>query len=394
MAIDLNGESLAVWNNLKPMIDEEIRSQTKGMVQRRKAKVTTAPSLSTGTIGVTEPFGPEYFIPFNTNLTTASVGDFVWVEFMYGATNAFASMYASADTKDWTVGGDANIIGNATINGVLDVVPRRCYANLSSAGWYRVLVYNAVDSGATTGGSGLVVDFNIQRATRAENHSITLRCASTGLISFMNEQSKSYLCYIDKIRYVYDSTNLKAYVDIHYTGSDLSSTPVGVDFSVHCSSLYMQESIVSGNLAAAATSPVSPETVLTEYTLHAKAPMSDVSSLITWDTTNYIASSSGLQVYLDGAKLVLVGSLKLKTGVNVQGAFIGTLDSSIAAKSNVWLNANYTADPASAVARPIMIYTYDSTRLRIANEATNTTGNLGSPTANNEIRINSIIPLA
>jgi hypothetical protein len=122
--------------------------------------------------------------------------------------------------------------------------------------------------------------------------------------------------------------------------------------------------------------------------------MSDVSSLITWDTTNYIASSSGLQAYLDGAKLVLAGSLKLKTGVNVQGAFIGTLDSSIAVKSNVFLMANYTADPASAAARPITIYTYDSTRLRIANEATNTTGNLGSPTANNEIRINAVIPLA
>lgn len=254
---DLNKESLAIWNNLKPMIDEEIKSQTKGMVQRRKAKVTTAPSLSTGTIGVTEPFGPEYFIPFNTNLTTASVGDFVWVEFMYGATNAFASMYASADTKNWTVGG------------VLDVTPRRCYAKLSSAGWYRVLVFNAPDSGATTGGSGLVVDFNIQRATRAENHSITLRCASSGLISFVNEQSKSYTVYIDKIRYVYDSTNLKAYVDIHYTGSDLASTQIGVEYTVHASSLNMQEQIVSGNLSSAATSPVSPETVLTEYTFSA-----------------------------------------------------------------------------------------------------------------------------
>ena len=270
---DLNKEALDIWGSLKPMIDEEIASRTQGMVQRRKAKVTTAPSLVTNTIGVTEAFGQEIFLPFVTNIASAKVGDFVWIEWMYGASNAFVSCFAEVDEKDFTVAG------------VLDVVPRRCYATLSSAGWYRVLVYNAVDSGATTGGSGLVVDFNIQRETRAENHSITLRCASTGLISFVNEQSKSYLCYIDKIRYVYDSTNLKAYVDIHYTGSDLPSTPVGVDFSVHCSSLYMQESIVSGNFAAAAASPVSPATVLTEYTFAANT-----------ETTGSFTGESGVTI--------------------------------------------------------------------------------------------------
>ena len=175
----------------------------------------------------------------------------------------------SIQTGSITVSGNSTLGGNVTIDGVLDVTKRRCYATLSSAGWYRVMVYNAPDSGATTGGSGLVVDFNIQRAARAENHSVTLRCASTGLISFVNEQSKSYLMYIDKIRYVYDSTNLKAYVDIHYTGSDLASTQIGVEYTVHASSLNMQEQIVSGNLSSAATSPVSPETVLTEYTFAA-----------------------------------------------------------------------------------------------------------------------------
>ena len=51
---DLNKEALDVWGGLKPMIDQEISSRTQGMVQRRKAKVTTAPSLATNTIGVTE----------------------------------------------------------------------------------------------------------------------------------------------------------------------------------------------------------------------------------------------------------------------------------------------------------------------------------------------------
>ena len=383
MAADLNGQSLAIWNNLKPMIDEEIKSQTKGMVQRRKAKVTTAPSLSTGTIGVTEPFGTEYFIPFNTNLTTASVGDFVWVEFMYGATNAFASMYASADTKNWTVGG------------VLDVTPRRTSAYLSTAGWYRVLTYVSSNAADVAGANGLQIDFVVNRGysnTTNETHRVTLSMTYNGA-KFVDESSRSNYLGITKIRYTTNTTGTYkfGYVDIYYGLSN--SNPVYVDFTVHQAATSIQAAITASDLTSVASSPAD-ETVLTEYTLHAKAPMADVSNLITWDTTNYIASSSGLQVYLDGPKLVLTGSLQLKTGVNVQGAFIGTLDSSIAVKSNVWLMAFYTADPASAVARPIAIYTHDSTRLRIANEATNTTGNLGSPTANNAIRINSIIPLA
>lgn len=192
----------------------------------------------------------------NPNLTDETVTE--------QGTNLFKTTWQKI--RDLFFGSHASFASDVSVGGVLDVVPRRCYAALSSAGWYRVMVYNAPDSGAITGGSGLVVDFNIQRAGRAENHSVTLRCASTGLISFVNEQSKSYTVYIDKIRYVYDSTNLKAYVDIHYTGSDLASTQIGVEYTVHASSLDMQERIVSGNLLSAATSPVSPETVLTEYT--------------------------------------------------------------------------------------------------------------------------------
>ena len=232
MATDLNGQSLAIWNNLKPMIDEEIKSQTKGMVQRRKAKVTTAPSLSTGTIGVTEPFGTEYFIPFNTNLTTASVGDFVWVEFMYGATNAFASMYASADTKDWTVGGDANIMGNATINGVLDVTPRRCYAWLSSPGWYRVMKLTGSNIYEAEGAGGFIVDFNITRNVDTANneaHKISLM-ATWGNIKFINEQSVSNVLGITKIRTTNSGSNL--FVDVYY-GMSTGNT-VTVAFNVTC----------------------------------------------------------------------------------------------------------------------------------------------------------------
>lgn len=90
---NLNKDALEIWNALRPMIDKEIERRTNGMVQRRKAKVTTAPANSL--IGVTEAFGHEIFVPYVSSMANAQVGDVVWVEFMYGATNSFVSMYAN-----------------------------------------------------------------------------------------------------------------------------------------------------------------------------------------------------------------------------------------------------------------------------------------------------------
>ena len=90
---NLNKQALDIWNAIKPMIDKEIENKTRSMVQRRKAKVTTAPNGSV--IGVTEAFGPEISIPYISSMSSAQVGDVVWVEFMYGATNSFVSMYAN-----------------------------------------------------------------------------------------------------------------------------------------------------------------------------------------------------------------------------------------------------------------------------------------------------------
>ena len=131
---DFNKEALEIWNALKPMIDKEITTKTQGMVQRRKATVTTAPSLSTNTIGVTEPYGQELMLPFATNLITANVGDSVWYEFSYGATNAVVVSFASSYDKDFSV------------SGFFDVKSRRSEGTLSSPGWYRVLEYDARES--------------------------------------------------------------------------------------------------------------------------------------------------------------------------------------------------------------------------------------------------------
>lgn len=256
MAGDLNREASELWNSLKPIIDKEIDARTQGVVQRRKAKVTTAPSLVTNTIGVTEPFGTEMFLPFNTNIMSASVGDFVWVEYMYGMTNAFVSMFASADDKNQYVA------GNLTVGGVLDVTPRRSYATLSSAGWYRVMKMTGSNTGEAEGGGGFIVDFNIVRnvdTSNNESHKISLM-ATWGNIKFINEQSVSNVLGITKIRTTYSGSNL--YVDVYY--ELLTQNTVTVAFNVTCR--CGDESKFNSQPLTSVDSSPSGETVLTEYT--------------------------------------------------------------------------------------------------------------------------------
>ena len=291
---DLNKESMAIWKSLKPMIDEEIKAQTRGSVQRRKMKVTTAPSLVTNVIGVTEPYGSEMFIPFNTNLSAAHIGDVVWVEFMYGATNAFASMYASADTKDWTVGGtlgvtgdttlsgdlsvagdesvtgDLTVSGDATLNGVLDVTKRRCSATLSSSGWYRVMTFEPTTNFAyadVDGSIGAIIPICVTRRyywNGAETHKVDLLLVN-GATKFSNESSTSSVLGVDKIRYTKDSSN-KGYVDIHYALSQKNQ--VGFRFDVYSSldpdGNSYQGQFTSASMASVADAPAG-ETVLTTF---------------------------------------------------------------------------------------------------------------------------------
>lgn len=249
--VDMNKQALDIWNAIKPMIDKEIENKTRGMVQRRKAKVTTAPNGSV--IGVTEAFGPEISIPYISSMSSAQVGDVVWVEFMYGATNAFASMFASADSKDVTVGG------------VLDVVKRRCSATLSSAGWYRVLHYAASSANDASGYKGAILHLDVTRGyTNAANeaHGIDLDLVH-GKIAFIGEKSVSNSQLIDKVRYNTNGAN--GYVDVHYTGANANS--VTVYFSV-AADVTEQAKFTAGTLAAVADSP-SGETVQTIYNFSA-----------------------------------------------------------------------------------------------------------------------------
>ena len=380
---DLNREALEVWNSLKPMIDKEITDKTQGAVQRRKAKVTTAPSLVTNTIGVTEAFGQEIFLPFVTNIASAVVGDLVWIEWMYGASNAFVSSFAEVDKKDFTVAG------------TFDVLSRRCYATLpttgNGAGWYRVMSFTGWDSNAPKWTVSCAIDFTITRTWGSANnevHKVSLIAACNN-VSFANETSKSNTMLIDKIRYVIDGNN--GYVDIRYNST--STNPCVVDFAVHTSPT-IQFRFAAVTPTKVADSPVSPASVEAEYTFAANAPMGDVSSLVTWDTT-YVSSWSGMKVYRGVGCLIFSGKLVFKTGVTLQSNIIGTIDSSIACVAGSPIPCHYSPDPASVVNKPLDVFVQNGTQIRCANNFNNTNTNLGgTPTSTNIASFSGVVPLA
>ena len=152
---------------------------------------------------------------------------------------------------------------DAEFNGVLDVTQRRCFAMLSSAGWYRAIKINAIGSAAVS----FSIDIDITREYSYANnevHSIKLLAVYSGNVSFVNEQSKSAILGVDKIRYTVDG-NGNGYIDVHYSLSVSNGTTV--DFKAHTRP-NIQGWFVAESLQAVADAP-SGETVLTTYELAA-----------------------------------------------------------------------------------------------------------------------------
>lgn len=150
---------------------------------------------------------------------------------------------------------------DAQFDGVVDIVPRRCFASLSTEGWYRVLTFSAQSANDADGYAGSQIDFTITRyngANRPENHNIRLHLIA-GKVSFGSEDSVSNALCVTGIRYTRNGS--VGYVDIKYEYSNTNT--VTVDFVVHDQphrqSLYTAESLQS-----VADAP-SGETVLTTY---------------------------------------------------------------------------------------------------------------------------------
>lgn len=203
---------------------------------------------------------------------------------------------------------------------VPDIVPRRCYATLSSAGWYRVMQYTTSVTGARWA-TGVKIDFAITTTYNTTNNSLH-NISMVGVynyVAFMNELSCSNATTVDKIRYTYGDDG-NGYVDIHYNNS--KSNLVSVDFAVH----YNQTG--QANFSSVALTPVadspSGETVLTEYTFAANITPTYLKRYVDSTAANYTIGSSGYVIVsyppgLTGNKVVSIG---IETWTSNSGPFL------------------------------------------------------------------------
>lgn len=157
---------------------------------------------------------------------------------------------------------------NLSVYGVLDVTNRRCYAELSSEGWYRVCQFDFATLGEAIGAAGGILHLSITDSygTNAnDSHTIDLLFAHNK-ITFANETSAGNYLGVDKIRYTFNSSSpYDGFVDIHWVGG---SSIVGVTFDYDCIALARQAKLTAMGLVGVAASPAD-ETVLTTYTFAA-----------------------------------------------------------------------------------------------------------------------------
>ena len=152
------------------------------------------------------------------------------------------------------------------IDWIIDNTPRRCYATLSSAGWYRVMDVAVANANASKFSVATIVDINIGTVywnNSNGTHKISLHGVFNN-VAFLGEESKSNNMLISKVRYTYDSSG-NGHIDIYYTGT--SQNEVWCTFAVHMPYSY-QHWFVANNFTSVAASP-SGETVLAEYTFAA-----------------------------------------------------------------------------------------------------------------------------
>lgn len=181
-------------------------------------------------------------------------------------------------------------VGKKTVfHETIDVIPRRAYATLSSAGWYRVLSYTCNLSSEALGAEGFVIDFDITRTynnTNNEVHHIKLLGVYNNIV-WTDEASKSNTQYIDKIRYTYNGTN--AYVDVHYTGSTANQVSVMFDVKTKYSDLSW---FSAESLQAIADAP-SGETILSTQTFFADKMVGSFGTPVTISTFPYTVKEDG-----------------------------------------------------------------------------------------------------
>lgn len=100
---------------------------------------------------------------------------------------------------------------------------------LSTAGWYRVAEFNG-DSYSIRGSSSNSCDISIKRnfsKTQNETYRILLDSVHNKQ-AFYVQSAKSNVQIITKIRYTYDATNLKAYIELYYNSSSADVVRIAI----------------------------------------------------------------------------------------------------------------------------------------------------------------------
>lgn len=297
---DNNTEAVKIANALKPFAKKWFEEWGQSCLRSKKMTVSTAPNGAV--IGVKDAFADaEVFVKYMAECANAKVGDTVWCKWMY---DNMQTLYADSMGD---VGNKNVSFNNTTINGTLDVTNRRCYATLSSAGWYRVVTNKASELAATA----FEIELTINRTyhgTNNETHKILLQAVHNN-IKFVDEKSLSNELGIDKIRYTYKSGY--GYVDIHYALS--TSNYVAVDFDVKIRP-DMQYQVYANSLEAVADAP-SGETILTTYEFAANTMQQSVTipySQFASSNGTIWGTESHVKLVWDNKSVVVTGYILLQ----------------------------------------------------------------------------------
>ena len=206
------------------------------------------------------------------------------VERNYIGQGRFSTYDSAGNEVDRVSQGGSFFGSDVTFNGVLDVTQRRCYATLSSAGWYRVCTTRDI--------AGTIIEFNIGRpygANPAEAHRVLFYVVGGGKSSFIDETSISNTLGIDKIRCTYGGGLM--HFDVHYSLSTINEVLVYFDV---CGKGEQNGSTVSNGLQAVADAPSGESTAAEHQFYVSNKPINvqETSSLLASGTIQAVGNFS------------------------------------------------------------------------------------------------------
>ena len=220
----------------------------------------------------------DYFDSSARSQTIAAVGDRV---LHFSKTDKTMSRHGANTSDGWD-----HQYFNERFHKTIDVVGRRCRSAISSAGWYRVLTYNAPSAAVAQGYYSMLITLTVGDLIN-DVHKVTMVCTNY-TFDFVDEtgQSSSATPYFDQVRYTYNGA--VGYMDVHYTGT--TSRTVWADFQVEFPADYTGR-VMSNDFVASSDAP-DGETIAATYTFQANTEPIDISSEFSFNTTGISVTSS------------------------------------------------------------------------------------------------------